>query len=452
MSVRPTDTTRVGGPSRAVTASGDPRFHGEPHLLAEPRAGVPDIIDTLDGFKRYCELLSEGSGPLAADAERASGYRYGHEDWLVQFKREGAGIGLLDPVTLAEQGADWSQFNDAVGDVTWILHDSMQDLPGFYDIGMRPQRLFDTEIAARLLGLHRFGLSAVTEYYLGMTLAKEHSAADWSYRPLPRDWRNYAALDVELLAELMDHMSRDLVRQGKDEWAREEFAYALREGLQPRKPHPVPWLRISHINVLSHDRLGQAVAKALWEQRDRLARQYDIEPALLLPDSAIIEAARKKPHNNREFRAIRSLNERVRIHTGSEQDKMFERYAPIQRSIKPSLWKTTIQQALDLPASQWPTMPQPQHDAQTNAPRSTKYWQIHHPGRYDTLQQVRRMIQQIAEDTHTPADVIIKPQIVRNLCWTDHPERRDVARFFTEQGARDWQVRLLAASVSRVIM
>lgn len=118
MSVRPTDTTRVGGPSRAVTASGDPRFHGEPHLLAEPRAGVPDIIDTLDGFKRYCELLSEGSGPLAADAERASGYRYGHEDWLVQFKREGAGIGLLDPVTLAEQGADWSQFNDAVGDVT----------------------------------------------------------------------------------------------------------------------------------------------------------------------------------------------------------------------------------------------------------------------------------------------------------------------------------------------
>ena len=214
MSVRPTDTTGVGGPSRAVTASGDPRFRGEPHLLAEPRAGVPDIIDTLDSFKRYCELLSEGSGPLAADAERASGYRYGHEDWLVQFKREGAGIGLLDPVALAEQGADWSQFNDAVGDVTWILHDSMQDLPGFYDIGMRPQRLFDTEIAARLLGLHRFGLSAVTEYYLGMTLAKEHSAADWSYRPLPRDWRNYAALDVELLAELMDHMSRDLVRQG----------------------------------------------------------------------------------------------------------------------------------------------------------------------------------------------------------------------------------------------
>lgn len=90
--------------------------------------------------------------------------------------------------------------------------------------------MFDTEIAARLLGLHRFGLAAVTEHYLGITLAKEHSAADWSYRPLPRDWRNYAALDVELLIELERLLLEDLKRHGKDEWARQEFAYTLREG------------------------------------------------------------------------------------------------------------------------------------------------------------------------------------------------------------------------------
>lgn len=424
----------------------------EPRLQTEPRDGVPDVIDTLSGYRRYCARLSESSGPLAADAERASGFRYGHEDWLIQFKREGTGIGLLDPVALTQEGADWDELNRAVGDATWIIHDASQDLPGFAQIGLMPQTLFDTEIAARLLGMHRFGLAAVTERYLGITLAKEHSAADWSYRPLPRDWRNYAALDVELLIELERLLLDDLKRHGKDEWARQEFAYTLREGMRPKDGHPVPWMRISRITALSRDRQGLAVAKALWQKRDQLARQYDIAPGLLLSDAAIIEAAQKKPRNAREFRLIRSLNERVRVHTGGAQDKMFERYAPIQRSVKPSVWKTVIQEALALPAEQWPSMPPASADAQVNAPRSMRLWADRHPDRYRRLQAVRQVINQIAEDTRTPAELILKPQIMRNLCWTDEPGGRDVAEFLTQQGARPWQVSLIAASVSRVIM
>lgn len=424
----------------------------EPRLQTEPRGGVPDVIDTLSGYHGYCDRLRESSGSLAADAERASGFRYGHEDWLIQFKREGAGIGLLDPVALTRAGADWDEFNEAVGDATWIIHDASQDLPGFAQIGLKPQALFDTEIAARLLGMHRFGLAAVTERFLGVTLAKEHSAADWSYRPLPRDWRNYAALDVELLIELERRMTAELKRQGKDGWAREEFEYTLRNNLGPRPGHAVPWMRISHITALGHDRRGLAVAKALWEERDRLARKYDIAPGLLLSDAAIIEAAQKKPHNAREFRMIRSLNERVRIHTGGERDKMFERYAPIQRSVKPSVWKTVIQQALALPAGQWPTVPAPSADAQGNAPRSMKLWSSRHPDRYRRLQAARQVVNQIAEDTRTPPEMIIKPQIIRNLCWTDDPTDLDVAEFLAGQGARPWQVSLIAASVSRVII
>ena len=339
-----------------------------------------------------------------------------------------------------------------MGEATWIIHDAVQDLPGFAQIGLKPQALFDTEIAARLLGLHRFGLAAVTEHYLGITLAKEHSAADWSYRPLPRDWRNYAALDVELLIELERLLLEDLKRHGKDEWARQEFAYTLHEGVRPRAGHPVPWMRISRITTLSRDRRGLAVAKALWEERDRLARRYDIAPGLLLSDAAIIEAAQRKPRNAREFRLIRSLNERVRMHTGGEQDKMFERYAPIQRAVKPNVWKTVIQQALALPADQWPSMPPAPADSQANAPRSMKVWSARHPERYERLQAVRHVINQIAEDTRTPAEMIVKPQIIRNLCWTDDPGGRDVAEFLTQQGARPWQVSLIAASVSRAIM
>nr|WP_204314279.1 HRDC domain-containing protein [Bifidobacterium avesanii] len=420
-------------------------------MLAEPRGGVPELTDTLDAFRRVIQRFAQGTGSVAADAERASGFRYGHEDWLVQFKREGAGIALVDPIAVAAEGGSWDDFNLAVGDSAWILHDSLQDLPGFADLGMRPKALFDTEMAARMLGLHRFGLAAVTEHFLGLTLAKEHSAADWSYRPLPRDWRNYAALDVELLIELEDRMTAELRRQGKDGWAREEFAYLLAKGMAPRERSPQPWRHISRINVLARDRRGLAVARALWTRRDEIARRYDISPNLLLADASIIEAAVKKPRNAREFRAIRSLNERVRVHTGSEQDKMFERYAPIQREVKPSVWKDAIGEALALKPDDWPVPPPPASD-EGNAPRSMRYWEDRHPERYARLQAARRVINQIAEDTRTPADVIVKPQYIRNLCWTDEPASRDVAEFLAGQGARRWQVGLIAASVTRAIM
>lgn len=197
------------------------------------------------------------------------------------------------------------------------------------------------------------------------------------------------------------------------------------------------------------------MAKALWEKRDELARRFDIAPALLLSDFSIIEAAKRKPHNAAQFRAIRSINERVRIQADAAQEKMFERYAPIQRKVKPSLWKSVIQQALDMPRSEWPTMPssQPNNDeSQTHAPRSIRYWKDRYPERLRTLEKARKVVQQIAVDTRTPAEIIIKPQYLRNLCWTDEPQKRDVAGFLKEQGARDWQVSLIAESVSRAIM
>ena len=142
---------------------------------------------------------------------------------------------------------------------------------------------------------------------------------------------------------------------------------------------------------------------------------------MLLADSAIIEAAQRKPHNASQFRAVRSLNERVRMHLGNEQDKMFERYAPIQRKVKPSLWKRTIQEALDLPSDELPELPGKaagHGEDVVNAPRSAKFWQTHEPKRYRQLQRCKAVLNQISQDTCTPTDVLLKPQILRNLCWT----------------------------------
>ncbi len=243
---------------------------------------------------------------------------------------------------------------------------------------MEPQRLFDTEIAARLLGLKRFGLAAVTEHFLGLTLAKEHSAADWSYRPLPRDWRNYAALDVELLIELETKMRAELKRQGKDGMGSGRVRLRARVLDHARSIRfPGCMSRTSPKSFVTGRRWPSPARYGT--RRDELAREYDIAPSLLLSDSSIIEVAKRKPHNAAQFRSIRSiLNERVRIHTDSEQDKMFERYAPIQRKIKPSMWKNIIQDALALPPSQWPDVDggaARRHESQSaSAPKSIRVW------------------------------------------------------------------------------
>ena len=168
--------------------------------LTEPADGIPDVVDTPEALARTVAAFAAGTGAVAVDAERASGYRYGQQTYLVQLRRQGAGTALVDPAALP----DLSSLSDALEGVEWVLHAASQDLPGLAEQGMHASAVFDTELAARLLGMERVGLAAVVADTLGLGLAKEHSAVDWSTRPLPEDWLRYAALDVEVLVEVRD--------------------------------------------------------------------------------------------------------------------------------------------------------------------------------------------------------------------------------------------------------
>lgn len=147
---------------------------------------------------------------------------------------------------------------------------------------------------------------------------------------------------------------------------------------------------------------------------------------------------------------------------GDERDKMFERYAPIQRRVKPAVWKQAIRQALDLPDDQLPSRKNVRPDESgTNAPKSMKLWKSHHPDRYACLEAAKRRINQISQDTQTPADILLKPQILRNLCWhaKDLPLRSreregsdSVHTFLMDHGARRWQADLLSESLTSVII
>src|SRR5690606_18294158 len=192
---------------------------------------------------------------------RASGYRYGQATYLVQVRRQGAGTALIDPVPLR----DLSVLSAAVGDVEWVLHAASQDLPGLAEHGLRPARVFDTELAARLLGMPRVGLAAVVADTLGLGLAKEHSAVDWSTRPLPEDWLRYAALDVEVLVEVRDVLAARLEESGKAAWAAQEFEHV--RTLPPPAPRVEPWRRTSGTHTVK-GRRQLAVVRSLWEARE----------------------------------------------------------------------------------------------------------------------------------------------------------------------------------------
>ena len=267
--------------------------------LTEPADGLPPVIATADDLAAAVARLAAGSGPVAVDAERASGYRYGQKAYLVQLRRAGAGTVLIDPIACP----DLSGLGAALADVEAVLHAASQDLPCLAEIGYQPRELFDTELAGRLLGYPRVALGTMLEEVLGFRLAKEHSAADWSVRPLPAEMLKYAALDVEVLVELRDALAAQLDEQGKTEWARQEFAAVA--AAPPAPPRADPWRRTSGIHKV-RTRRALAVVRELWQTRDEIARDADLSPRRVLSDQAIVDAARAevgKPRANRQAAA-----------------------------------------------------------------------------------------------------------------------------------------------------
>jgi ribonuclease D len=215
-----------------------------------------EVIDEVGHLADAARRLAAGQGPVAVDVERASGFRYSQRAYLVQVFRRGVGVFLFDPPPIG----DFRALQDAIGHEEWVLHAASQDLPSLRELGLVPDSIFDTELAARLLGHDRVGLGAVVEDTLGITLAKAHSASDWSTRPLPQSWLEYAALDVEHLVDVRDKLLEELHEQGKADFAAEEFRAVLER--EPKPPREEPWRRLSGLHTV-RGRKALAVAREL---------------------------------------------------------------------------------------------------------------------------------------------------------------------------------------------
>lgn len=409
-----TDAQETAADARTTTGGGPPDERapsdGPPIPLLEPREGIPPVVADAEALARVVAAFAAGTGPVAVDAERASGYRYGQRAYLVQLRREGAGSALIDPVGCP----DLSDLGEALSGTEWILHAATQDLPCLREIGMVPTSLFDTELAGRLAGFPRVGLGAMVEGVLGYALEKGHSAVDWSTRPLPEPWLRYAALDVELLVDLRDALEEELDRQGKLEWARQEFdAIAAAPPAPPRKD---PWRRTSGMHKVRRRR-QMAVVRELWESRDRIAQRRDVSPGKVLSDGAIVEAALGLPANVQALSVLPGFGQRM----GRRQLDQ---------------WMAAVDRAKGLPESE---LPQP--GANPAGPPPPRSWADKDPEAAARLSAARTAVSALAEGLNLPQENLIAPDTVRRLCW--EPPRRDavaVAEALAGHGARPWQI------------
>ena len=392
--------------------------------LTEPADGVPDVVDTAEGLAAVVAAFAAGTGPVAVDAERASGYRYGQRTYLVQLRREGAGTAIIDPIALP----DLSALSEALRGVEWVLHAASQDLPGLAEQGLVPDEVFDTELAARLLGMERVGLAAVVADVLGLGLAKEHSAVDWSTRPLPTEWLRYAALDVELLVQVRDVLARRLAKSGKAEWARQEFA-AVRDAAPPA-PRVEPWRRTSGLHAVRGTR-GLAVVRALWEARDADARARDISPGRVLPDAALVAAGLALPRSVAELTDLKAFSGR----------------ATRRRA---AFWFAAVQRGLELPEAELPSARGPR----TDGPPPPRAWADRDPAAAARLAAARDLLRDLGQRLHVPVENLLQPDLLRRVCWTppDPVTTDSVAATLAAGGARPWQVELVAAPLAQALV
>jgi ribonuclease D len=389
----------------------------EPVPLTAPADGVPEVAVTKYDIASAAEFLAAGAGPFAVDAERASGFKYSNRAYLIQIRRAGAGTVLIDPVSHGGQSLEVLRpLADVLGTDEWILHAADQDLPCLAEVGMHPPALYDTELAGRLAGFERVNLAAMVARLLGLGLAKGHGAADWSKRPLPADWLNYAALDVEVLIELRDAVAAVLDEQGKTDWATQEFDHLRTYEAAPTRRDR--WRRTSGIHKLRNPRALAAV-RELWTVRDEIARRRDIAPGRILPDAAIISAAQADP------KTIDELTQ-LPVFGGPKQRRNAQ------------VWLNALTAARENPAP--PTSSEP-----TNGPPPPVRWSKRKPEAAARLEAARAGLNALSERVTVPTENLLSPDLVRRLCW-DWRDPADpdtvaglVEAFLRDGGARRWQ-------------
>lgn len=262
---------------------------------------TPIYLDTASVVDTFLTSIAE-SPILALDTEGASFHRFVDRIYLLQLStRERTAI--IDPIPIGSPAGLGKLLEDPKVEI--VFHDADYDLRLLHqDYGWHVRNIFDTRVAAQLLGLKAFGLAALLERYFGVKLDKKHQRADWSMRPLTRGMLDYAAQDTIHLLGLRDKLKAELERVGRWDWATEEFA--LLEGTKwPEEDPANAFLRIKGARDLTRREL--AILRELVPWRDGVARQLDRATFRVVGNEQLLDASRVKPTDRDALAAIKGM-------------------------------------------------------------------------------------------------------------------------------------------------
>lgn len=348
-----------------------------------------------------------GAPTVALDCEAAGFHRYTDEVALLQLATRD-GTWVVDPLAVDPSpvlrrlltGADAAEMTAHGADFDLLLLER--------DLGIRPARLFDTQIAAALLGEEKLGLSDLLESTLDVRLPQSHQRADWARRPLPEGWVEYAAADTHHLLGLRDALEARLRERGRWEWATEEFDRLRRVRRDDDDDDGDPASAVKEARDLAPRELARLRGALRW--RDAIARRRDRAPFRVAPKSALLRAARQRPETVRELVGMKGMNEGLAREEG------------------PDLL-AALDEADRIPEEEVPPLPEPERG----------------PGRptRDEQQRIRRL-KDVRNRTAGELGIdrgVLMPNRVLGRIARENPEDRTALGAVEE--VRGWQVELM---------
>lgn len=283
-------------------------------ILVDDPAELPQLARALASEPRF-----------ALDCEAAGFHRYSDRLCLLQLSTAEASW-IVDPLAFDPGAALRGPLGNPQVEV--LMHGADYDLRLLdRDLDIAVHGLFDTQVAAAMLGESALGLAALLEKYFAVKLSKKHQRADWARRPLPADMLEYAASDTRHLGELADLLRDKLVQAGRLEWALEECRYLEQTRWEPGEAEEDPVARVRGARDLSPREVAALREALAW--RDEIARQKDRAPFRVVGDQALLEAVMRRPRSADELVEVKGISPALARQSGPELIERMNRIADI---------------------------------------------------------------------------------------------------------------------------
>ncbi len=426
--------------------------------------------------------LPQQSHFIALDTERAGAYRYDDRAFVLQLHHPAVGSVLIDAEAFAHTEVSHPETShaestntqitrtypglktlwDSIADLPWVLHDATTDLPALTALGAHPTQVFDTRIAAQLASFPQNNLRYLVEKLVGVTLHKTHGREDWSIRPLPEDWVQYAIDNVRFLGQLAANLQDILAEQDRLNWFWQECDHLLQQFTTTSMPLiNEDWRNIKGAGRIKNPR-SQAVATALFEHRNSVAARFDISPTSVLPHHTILDLAAKPPTTAR-FTSVIVRGAAKRLPQDIQQTVAEREKSRGFRLPSPRSWHQVISQALE----EYDQRQQSSHNSDANdvpvkspSKTPTKYLHPRHQGAVESqTEQLITALHTVAEYFQLDPASLATTKVLRELAWliveNQESEVRKPCRHITtgqihawlrDLGLRPWQAEVLASN------